>query len=136
MRLIAARKPLLMKFLDYEAPRFLVVGALNTGAGYLIYLGALQVVPYKSAYSISYVFGILASYFLNTRFVFREPWSWRKLASFPAVYVVQYFLGLGFLAILVGYLGVWEVIAPLLVVIATLPVTFVLSRYVIKWKKV
>jgi len=124
-----------MKFISREAVRFLLAGMLNTAIGYLIYLFALQFMPYRRAYSVAYVLSILISYSLNTLFVFKEPWSWQKLASFPLVYVVQYVAGLVVLSALVVYLNVWEEIAPLLVVGVTLPLTFFASRYIIKWKK-
>lgn len=120
------------RFFDPEFARFLVVGAVNTGGGYLIYLGLLQLLPYGAAYSIAFALGILISYLLNTAFVFRTSFSLRKLLQFPLVYLVQYLLGICLLFTLVELLSVPAYIAPLIVVAATIPVTFILSRKIIK----
>lgn len=117
-----------------EAIRFILAGAVNTMLGYGLYLAFLRFLPYFAAYSASYVIGVVASYSLNTWFVFREPWRWRRLAAYPVVYVVQYLIGIALLGALVQYLRLPVELAPLLVVAFTLPVTFVLSRYIIKGK--
>ena len=121
--------------MKHEVIRFLITGATNTALGYLIYLAFLLVLPYTAAYSISYVIGIFVSYALNTAFVFKERWSWKRFAAFPLVYVVQYLLGLALLALLVEKAGVPKTLAPLVIVIIILPVTFFLSRFVIRGKR-
>lgn len=121
-----------MKSFSAEGARFLVVGAINTGLGYLIYLAALVLFSYPIAYTISYLIGVVISYGLNTWFVFRARWSWRRLAAYPLVYALQFALGLGLLFVLVEVFGLSAAVAPLLVVAATIPVTFFASRLVIK----
>jgi putative flippase GtrA len=121
-----------MRFSDREFPRFLAAGAFNTGFGYVMYLAFALVVDYRLAYTASYAIGVVLSYWINTRFVFRAPWSWRRLAAFPSVYAVQYLLGLALIWLFVAKLHLSEKIAPLLVIPLTIPVTFVFSRFVIK----
>ena len=115
-----------------EVFRFLVVGAINTLVGYLLYLAALTVLPYTVAYTAAYALAILSSYALNTYFVFRARWDWRRLLAFPLVYLIQYAASLAFLSLLVERLSVSEKIAPLLVVVVIVPITFFASRYVLK----
>jgi putative flippase GtrA len=121
-----------MKSFKGEAFRFLVAGALNTAATYVLYLALLQIVPYRVAYTVSYAIGIVLAYAINTLFVFRSAWNWRRLLAFPLVYVVQYALGVLVLTLLVepGFLS--ERLAPLGVVAITIPFTFLASRYLIK----
>lgn len=121
-----------MRFFRGEALRFLLAGAFNTGATYLVYLGALQVLPYRYAYSAAYASGIVIGYTVNTLFVFHEPWRWRRLLAFPLVYLLQYLLGLALLWLLVENSIASKEIAPLLVVAITLPLTFIASRRLIK----
>jgi len=123
-----------MKSFSGEALRFLIAGAANTAATYVIYLLALQVVPYRVAYTIAYALGIVLAYALNTRFVFRTPWRWKTLLAYPMVYLLQYGLGVACLTVLVERHWVSPELAPLLVVAITLPVTFVASRLLIKGK--
>lgn len=121
-----------MKFPTAEGLRFLAAGAVNTAATYAIYYGLLERFHYTAAYTIAYVAGILLSYVLNARFVFRVPLSWRGLMAFPLVYAVQYVLGVAVLYAAIEGFGVPRQVALLIVIVVTIPVTFVLSRWVLR----
>ena len=114
-----------------EFGRFLVAGAANTVLTVLLYEGLRRVLPYLAAYSIAYVAGIAIAYALGTGYVFRRARTVASAALFPLVYVAQYLLGAGLMWLLVDRLGVHPTAAVLVVVIATVPVTFVLSRRVL-----
>jgi putative flippase GtrA len=73
-----------------------------------------------------------SAYLLNARFVFHKPLNWKTAFQFPLVYVVQYLAGVALLSFWVEVLQVGDLIAPLLVIACTVPVTFVLSRFIIK----
>jgi putative flippase GtrA len=121
-----------MKYINQPFPRFVAVGILNTGLGYILYLVVLLVLPYNLAYTISYIIGIFIAYYLNSLLVFRQPLSARKALQYPLVYVVQYLLGIMLLGKLVQGLSLPAWIGPLIVVMVTLPVTFIISRIIIK----
>ena len=114
---------------------FLVSGALNTLLTYGFYLALLLVVGYPIAYSGSFIVGIFLSYYLNARFVFREPLRLSKALQYPAVYVVQYLLGLGLIYFFVSVIHIDKEIAPLPVVLLTVPFTFFLSRYIVRGRR-
>lgn len=111
-----------------QALRFLVSGAANTAASYLLYLALQLAMPYQAAYAISFAAGIALAYALNVRFVFRATHTRAKALAFPLVYLFQYVAGALLLALLVERLGVAQELAPLVVVAVTIPVTFVLTR--------
>jgi putative flippase GtrA len=115
-----------------EIARFLVGGATTTAISYALYLLLLQWLDYGIAYTISYVVGIFVSYGISTWFVFRTPWSWRSLMQFPIVYVIQYAIGIAVVWLGVEWLGLPPAVAPLLAIIASIPVTYLLSRRIIK----
>ena len=121
-----------MKFSDPEFRRFLLVGLFNTAAGYGMYLLFNLIVDYRAAYTLSYVIGVFLSYWITTRFVFRTSWSWRRLAAYPSVYLLQYMLGLALIWVFVHLFQVSEKLAPLLIIPLTIPVTFLASRFIIK----
>jgi putative flippase GtrA len=123
-----------MKSCSGEVLRFLLAGAFNTVATYLLYLGALQLVPYQHAYTAAFAIGIVLGYTINTRYVFHEPWRWRRLLAYPLVYVLQYLAGLAALWLLVENGLASKEIAPLLVIVVTIPLTFAASRFLIKGK--
>jgi putative flippase GtrA len=115
-----------------EALRFIIAGAANTVATYGVYLALLPLFNYAVAYSIAFVAGIVLSYLLNTRFVFRVTGSMRRFAVYPLVYVAQYLAGLGVLQAAVALFNVPENLALLASIAVTVPLTFLLSRLVLK----
>lgn len=114
-----------------EFTRFLLVGATNTLLSYLLYLLLLEFFAYLLAYSIAYCIGIAISYLLNVYFVFNKRPSVASFVKFPIVYIVQYGLGAGMLWLLVDRAGMSPVIAMIGVIIVTIPVTFLASRFVL-----
>lgn len=114
--------------------RFLVAGVLNSALTYLVYLALLQAVSYRWAYSVSYVAGIFLSFVLNSLYVFRTPLQWRRLLPYPSVYLVQYFLGLGVIYAGVELLRWDERLMPIAVLVVTVPVSFVMTRWVLRGK--
>ncbi len=121
-----------MQGIHGEFARFLIVGAANTLSTYLLYLLLLAFFPYLIAYSLAYCVGVVVSYFLNSYFVFRRPFSLATFLAFPVVYVVQYGLGALILWLLVERAGVAPQYAMAAVIGATIPVTFLMSRFVLR----
>jgi putative flippase GtrA len=113
-----------------SVPRFLMAGVFNTALTYAIYVLLLQVVSYPVAFTVAYVAGILVSYALSARFVFRREASWRSFLRFPFVYLAQYLAGLLLVSLLVEWLAVPAWLAPIVALIVTIPLTYVLSRAV------
>lgn len=114
--------------------RFLFGGLVNTGVTYALYILLEQFFLYQIAYALSYCAGIIFSYWFNTIIVFKTTLSWQGLIKYPVVYIVQYCASALLLAILVENLHIDPKIAPLMVVIATIPVTFILSRWALRKK--
>jgi putative flippase GtrA len=115
-----------------EFVRFIFFGAINTGITFVLYVFLLWFLSYGIAYTISYAVGLLISYWLNAKFVFQEPLRIGRALQYPLVYLVQYLLGLVLLFLLVEVAHVSKILAPLLIVVLTLPITFLLSRYLIR----
>src|SRR6185312_381343 len=122
---------MLSEVLDRPAVHFLIAGGINSLATYLLYLAVLAVARYPLAYSLSYGAGIVLSFVLNSRFVFRVPLRWRRLLQYPVVYVIQYGLGYAVLYAAIDLLGMKPWFGPVMVVAITVPVSFVLTRWVL-----
>ncbi|MCC8536196.1 GtrA family protein [Xanthomonas axonopodis pv. poinsettiicola] len=114
------------------ALRFLLGGALNTGLTLVLYWALLRFMHYQWAYFASFCAGILCSYLINTRYVFRAQHSWLKFAAFPLIYLVTYALGSLALELSVGHLGVPATVGPLISIVVTLPVSFILSKLLLQ----
>ena len=64
--------------------------------------------------------------------VFKTAISWKGLFAFPLVYLVQYLLSAMLLSVFVERLDIPQSIAPLTVIVLTIPVTFVLTRWLLR----
>jgi putative flippase GtrA len=111
--------------------RFVVGGAVNTAVTYVAYLALEIHMTPSAAYSIVYVLGVALSYAINTYFVFRTKSSIRSGLQYPFVYVAQYLFGLALLSLLTRY-GIDSRIAMIVVIAASVPLTFLLTRIVLK----
>ncbi|MCY7353817.1 MAG: GtrA family protein [Lysobacter sp.] len=123
-----------MKWPEREGFRFLVAGALNTAIGYGLYLLLNLAFDYRVAYTLSYLLGIVLSFVLNSRYVFRQPIRWKRILVYPVVYVLQYGLGLLFVWVFVGLLHQPEALAPIAAVAVSLPLTYFASRHILSAK--
>jgi putative flippase GtrA len=128
MSLTADRTSSSMRFTDRSFVRFLFWGALNTLLTYLIYLGALTFVGYGAAYTLTFIVGVVIGYSLYSRFVFRRAFSWKKMVRFPLVYLAQYAFGMSLMWLLIDGLGWNARIAPIAVIILSVPVSYLLTR--------
>ena len=120
-----------MKLPGREFFGFLVVGAVNTGFTLLLFEGLRRLVPYLLAYSVAYVTGIVISYILNASFVFRRRKTIKTAALFPLVYAAQYLLGVVLMWLLVEHAGFAPTVSIIVVIVVSIPLTFVLSRAVL-----
>lgn len=111
--------------------RFLLSGGVNTLVTYLLYLLLASVMHYQLAYLITYTAGIAFAYFLNVRLVFKSQSSLGKILRYPFIYLLQYALGAGLLFILVGVLNLHAALAPLLVIVLLLPVSYFMNKLIL-----
>lgn len=116
--------------------RFLIVGIINTLSTYLIYLFLLIVFNYHISYTISYIAGIIISYYLNSIYVFKEKVSFIKFLKYPIVYVVQYLINLATMFLFIEYLHFQQQIVPIIVMVLSIPITYLLSKLIIKSRTV
>ncbi|MFF2480866.1 GtrA family protein [Paenibacillus sp. NPDC058071] len=122
------------RYFNREVIRYVIAGMLNTAITYLSYILMLLFVPYSIAYLISYLLGILFSFFINSKMVFQTKMTLWKLIQYPLVYVAQFLLGLFLLYLFIDKLSMNNKIAPLIVTIVSLPVTYFVSKFILSGK--
>lgn len=111
--------------------RFVVVGVINTGVYYACYLLVRTVAPYLVAHLVALAVGMVVSFFLNCYWTFRTRPTWRKFLVFPLSNATNYvFITVG-VVVLVEWLHVGQRIAPLVAAVVAIPITFLLSRWVL-----
>ncbi|MEZ9526626.1 GtrA family protein [Enterovibrio norvegicus] len=115
-----------------EFRRFMGVGLFNTALGYALYAFFHLFLSFTQAYTVSVAIGIVVSYMLNTKMVFRSRISFRTGILFPVVCFVQYLLGVCSLRWLVEQGGIHDLLAPLLVLGLTVPFGFFGYRYALR----
>jgi putative flippase GtrA len=123
-----------MRSTNREFYRFIFWGGVNTLSGYLIYAFLLLVLPYLLSYTVAFIISIFISYLLNSKFVFNQPLKLSKAVKYPAVYLAQYLIGTTSLYLLVQILRVNKLLAPVFVIVLTIPVTYLLSRRIVRGK--
>jgi putative flippase GtrA len=121
-----------MRSINREFYRFIFWGGVNTLSGYLIYAFLLLVLPYLLSYTVAFIVSIFISYFLNSKFVFNQQLKLSKAIKYPLVYLVQYLIGTISLYVLVQVLKVNKLLAPVLVIVLTIPATYYLSGRIVK----
>lgn len=117
-----------MRSTSREFGRFLLAGCANTLVTYALYLAGLLVWPYVVAYTLAYAVGILLSYYLNARFVFRVQVRSDRALAFPLVYALQYLAGIGLIGLMVEVFGVDSRVAAPLAVVGTTPLVYGAAR--------
>ena len=121
------------KIIEYI--KFNLIGTANFVVSQIFYLALYRVfkINYLVAYTTTIIIIITASYYLNSRFTFKEQkYSFKKYLLSFLVYVFEYALNLGIILALVNLLDLSEAIAPIIApVFSTIPVFF-LMRLVIK----
>ncbi|HDY4577026.1 flippase GtxA [Staphylococcus aureus] len=117
-----------------EILKFIIVGGINTLNYYVVYLLLLKLLHIE--YMISHITGFLVafviSYYLNCYFVYRVKPTWRKFISFPITQIVNVSLQTVLLYVFVSWLNLPSEIAPFAGLVITIPITFVLSKWILK----
>lgn len=111
--------------------RFLAVGVANTLVYYLAYRLLLLGLPYLPAHLLAFGVGIVFSFFANSLFTFRVRPTWRRFLVFPSTTLANLLLVTLGSVLLVERGWVDERWATLLMTVAAVPVTFLLTRLVL-----
>lgn len=127
--------PALVRLFRLEILRFIFAGGINTLLTLALYWLLLTWLEYRLAYTVSFAAGIISGFTLNTCVVFRVPWSWIRLLAFPSVHAVNYMAGLAIVWLSVRVFAIDERIAPVVAVVAIIPLNFLMTRLVVKPSK-
>ncbi|HDJ7630877.1 TPA: GtrA family protein [Staphylococcus aureus] len=79
-----------------------------------------------------FLVAFVISYYLNCYFVYRVKPTWRKFISFPITQIVNVSLQTVLLYVFVSWLNLPAEIAPFAGLIITIPITFILSKWILK----
>ena len=118
----------------YEVIKFVIVGGMNTLNYYIVYLCLLKLLEmnYLVSHISGFIISFVISYYLNCYFVYKVTPTWSKFLKFPLTQVVNMGMQTLLLYIFVQWFGISTVIAPFAGLIITIPITFVLSKYILR----
>lgn len=115
-----------------EKIRFVVAGGSTTLFSYALYAALLFIdCPASGAYAIAYVAGIGWSYVINSMWVFKAPMSIGGFLKFPLVYVIQAAASFALFRLLHEVMGVDTLLVPLLIAAVMIPLTYVVTRFIL-----
>ncbi|EOD4640961.1 flippase GtxA [Staphylococcus aureus] len=117
-----------------EILKFIIVGGINTLNYYVVYLLLLKLlhIEYMISHITGFIVAFVISYYLNCYFVYRVKPTWRKFISFPITQIVNISSQTVLLYVFVSWLNLPAEIAPFAGLIITIPITFILSKWILK----
>lgn len=125
-----------MKEIIIQVIKFGIVGLINSGLSYVIYLGMYEVgVHYLLCEFTAFLITIAISYILNSRYVFATGRISIKEAIIRLVKTYLSYLSTGFvlnavlLVVWIEIVGIPGEIAPLISLLVTVPVNFLLNKF-------
>ena len=118
----------------WQFVKFGLVGVSNTLISLAVYYAVvllLGVEHYILANTLGFVISVINAYIWNSKFVFQKK-ARKHGKSFVKVFVSYgstFLLGTGFLFVLVHYWNVSEMIAPIINLLLTIPLNFLLNKF-------
>lgn len=116
----------------FQFIKFGVVGISNTLISLTIYYVLIYFsINYIVANTIGFVISVLNSYYWNNRFVFKknEKGHFKPLIKTFASYGITFILSTFLLILMINYLGISEMIAPIMNLVITIPLNFILNKF-------
>lgn len=120
----------MFKIMSNQSVKFIFVGIFNTVIGYLVYYFCLKVLnfDYIKSLSISYLFGVIHSFFWNTYWTFQKVNRINiliRFLKFSSVYVISFLINLALLSLLVQFVGINSLVAQVISLIITTVITYI-----------
>lgn len=116
-----------------ELLKFVIVGVINTLHYYILYVCLIEL--FGSNYLVSYVIAtcssMIGSYFLNTYFTYQVKPQWKSFLLFPLSQLANVFIQFLGLIILIDILQLHELLAPILLVFISIPITYFITRRIV-----
>jgi putative flippase GtrA len=114
---------------------FGLIGVVNTADYYVCYLFFSGFMPYMGAHVCATAVAMVVSYFLNCYITFRTSPSWRSFVLFPLTNAASIAITSAGLPIAVQWVGLPVKVAPLVVSLAAVPITYLVARYVMNGRR-
>ena len=127
-----------LKNKSIEYIKFNIEGTINfiLSQIFYIFLHLVFNIHYIFAYTITSLLSVIASYYFNSKYTFKQNnHSVSKLSFSILIYVFEYMLNLFIIIFLVHILNFGTIIAPIIAPVFSTPVVFILMRKVLNNSK-
>ena len=114
-----------------EMIRFAIVGILVTAIHYGVYWLLQLVINVNIAWTVGYIAGFVFNYYMSAYYIFRKKTSAKNGAGFGVAHIVNYLLQMVLLNFFIR-IGLSAEMAPVGVYAISIPVNFLLVRFVFK----
>lgn len=105
----------------------MILGTINTFISYCIYVLLLNFFTYNIAYAISFVIAAIYTFYGNKKFVFRQKRK-KSIFIYMMIYILCYLISFSIFWVVINYLYVSEIIAPLFSILIALPINYLIVR--------
>ncbi|MGG1553521.1 GtrA family protein [Paenibacillus ferrarius] len=112
--------------------KFGIVGISNTLINFIVYYPIIYIgLNYLLAHTLGFIISVLNAYYWNNKYVFQKNGNsiWKSLIKVFASYGLTFIVSTGTLFIMVHFLGVSNIIAPIINLVITVPVNFLLNKF-------
>ena len=114
--------------------RFCIVGTVAAGIHYGIYYVLLRVgAGHNLAYATGYIISFVCNFIATSYFTFRSSPSWGRFAGFAGSHAVNFLLHMTLLNVFL-WMGMHELIAPIVVMLVAMLVQYTILNLVFRKK--
>lgn len=114
--------------------KFGMVGVVNTGVYYGVYLLLYRFMPYVAAHLIGWTVSVVGSYLLNSWFTYKVRPTWIKLLLFPLSSIPNVLFTTFGVVLLVEVLHVSKELSPLIAGLCAIPFGYALAKLLLVGK--
>jgi putative flippase GtrA len=111
--------------------RFSIVGVLVTAIHYAVYWLLQLVIDVNISWTAGYIAGFVFNYYMSARYIFRSKANVKNGAGFGVAHIVNYLLQMVLLNVFLK-MGLSPTMAPVGVYAVSIPVNYILVRFVFK----
>ena len=114
--------------------KFSMVGVVNTGVYYGVYLLLYRYMPYVAAHLIGWTVSVVGSYLLNSWFTYKVRPTWIKLLLFPLSSIPNVLFTTFGVVFLVEVLHISKELSPLIAGLIAIPFGYLLAKFLLVGK--
>lgn len=119
-----------VKFFNRPFFRFVLVGVFNTVNYFVMYQILLVLFPYLFAHILAFIYSAFCSYFITTIYTFKTRPAWKTFIVFPITYLPNLLMSTFGTMFLVELQIIDKSIASLIMMLAAIPITFIINRII------